>query len=62
MKAHGYSNGKLVIAHNNNKVGAAALLELIKNEFGEVKALVHNPRALCSYYAEPDSILVGFEA
>ena len=62
MKAHGYSNGKLVIAHNNNKVGAAALLELIKNEFGEVKAMVHNTRALCSYYAEPDSILVGFEA
>ena len=62
MKSHGYTNGKLVIAHNNNKAGASALLDMIKNEFGEVKAMVHNTRALCSYYAEPDSILVGFEA
>ena len=62
MKEHGYTNGKLVIAHNNNKVGASTLLDMIKSEFGEVKAMVHNTRALCSYYAEPDSILVGFEA
>lgn len=62
MKKHGYKDGKIVIAHNDNEAGAQSLLENIKKEFGDVKAVIHRTRALCSYYAEPNSVLIGFEA
>lgn len=62
MKELGYVGGKLCIAHNNNVKSAELLLAAIKNHFGECKATIHRTRALCSYYAEPESILIGFEA
>lgn len=61
MKELGYVGGKLCIAHNNNVKSAELLLVAIKKQFGECKALIHRTRALCSYYAEPESILIGFE-
>ncbi len=57
----GYNGSKIIIAHNGNPMGAAALLEALKERFGHFEYLIHPTRALCSYYAEPESLLVGFE-
>lgn len=61
MKECGYSGGKVRIAHNGNEKGAVQLLQEIEWHFGQVKSSIHRTQALCSYYAEPESILLGFE-
>lgn len=62
MKKCGYNGGNVVISHSNNPAGANELNELVKNEFGYNDAIIMENRGLCSYYAEPGSILIGFEA
>ena len=62
LKKCGYKNGKIIIAHNNNETGAEELSKLIEDEFGLFNGKINKTRALCSYYAEPGSILIGFEA
>jgi DegV family protein with EDD domain len=62
MKEAGYQNGTVIIAHNDNEAGAQQLKEQIAREFGAFHGKIHRTRALCSYYAEPKSILIGFEA
>ena len=39
-----------------------ALKKLIENTFGIFNGKIQKTRALCSYYAEPGSLLIGFEA
>lgn len=62
MKRCEYTDGKVAIAHNNNLDGANELKRLIGEEFGVSDVEIHETTALCSYYAEPQSILLGFEA
>ena len=62
LKQCGYINGKIIIAHNNNENLALELKKLIESEFGTFNGFIHKTRALCSYYAEPGSVMVGFEA
>ena len=52
LKECGYTDGKIFIAHN----------KLIENTFGIFNGKIQKTRALCSYYAEPGSLLIGFEA
>lgn len=61
MKELGYTNGKISIAHNNNLAAAEELKEAVIKAFGKFHGTIHRTRALCSYYAEPGSVLVGFE-
>ena len=56
------TDGKIIIAHNNNEAGALELKKLIENTFGIFNGTIQKTRALCSYYAEPGSLLIGFEA
>lgn len=62
----GYIDGKVIIGHNNNYAGALLLKEAIVESFGfdntKDKIQVQETRALDSYYAEPHSLLIGFEA
>lgn len=58
----GYKDGKIIIAHNNNPSTAELLKKAIENTFGSFNGYVHRCGGLDSYYAEPGSILVGFEA
>ena len=44
------------------ETGAEELSKLIEDEFGLFNGKINKTRALCSYYAEPGSILIGFEA
>lgn len=62
MKQRGYTGGRIIIAHNGNQSAAEALKKLIKKEFGAVRCDIHPTRGLCSYYAEPQSLLLGFES
>lgn len=62
MKEHEYADGKIIISHNNNTSGAEELKQMIVEEFGKFRGYIHETRALCSYYAEPGSLLIGFEA
>lgn len=62
MKKCGYAGGKVVISHTNNPAGADEMNELIKSEFGYNDATIMENRGLVSYYAEPGSVMLGFEA
>lgn len=61
MKEHGYKKGRAIIAHNDNLAGAEELKAQIVAEFGKFNGFIHQTTALCSYYAERESLLVGFE-
>lgn len=62
MKKCGYTDGKVIISHTNNPSGADEMNELIKSELKYNDAIIMENRGLCSYYAEPGSVLIGFEA
>ena len=62
MRKCGYKNGQVIISHTSNPSGAIEMNELIKAELQYNDAIIMENRALCSYYAEPGSILIGFEA
>lgn len=61
MKNMGYKNGKIKLGHAFNEKAAAAIQELIKNEFGNVKIDIYKLRGLTSFYAEKGGIILGFE-
>ena len=62
MKELGYNGGRVVIAHNQNEEAALQLKMRIEELFGYFNGVIHPERALCCYYAEPGSVMVGFEA
>lgn len=57
-----YSGGKIIIAHNNNPSTSIALKHKIEQTFGVFNGYIHACGGLDSYYAEPGSVLIGFEA
>lgn len=62
MKKLKYMAGKIIISHTDNLTGANELKELIKQELNYFDTIIMEDRGLCSFYAEPGSILVAFEA
>ena len=61
MRSCGYHGDPVVITHHNNAATAAALRDTIVTEFGTQSVEIRPTRGLCSYYAEPGSVLVGFD-
>lgn len=61
MKEMGYAGGRILIAHNQNKAEALDLVQRIHQAFGKVDVRVQETRALCSFYAEQGSLLIGME-
>lgn len=61
LKQLHYHGGKIIIAHNHNLTAAHALKNALVEEFGIFNGYIHETRGLCSYYAEPQSLIVGFE-
>ena len=49
LKECGYTDGKIIIAHNKNEAGALELKKLIENTFGIFNGTIQKTRALCSY-------------
>ncbi len=60
MKDAGFDGGKVRIRHTQNLELAQKLAELVQHDFPSCDLKVAENEGLCSYYAEPGSILVGF--
>ncbi|MGN0515164.1 MAG: DegV family protein [Lachnospiraceae bacterium] len=61
IKSIGYNGGRIIISHANNSESANLLKELLIKEFGSFNGYICDNTALCTYYAEPLSVLVAFE-
>lgn len=62
MKSLNYDGGRVIISHSNNLEAVQLLKEQLISTFGKFNGEIHTNTALCTYYAEQQSILVGFEA
>ncbi len=61
MEKHGFTGGKIRIAHGLNQAGAEALLEVIQTAYPDVEATIVPFMGLCCFYAERGGIMVGYE-
>ena len=61
LKGHGYTNGKVVIAHCGNPAAAERLMHMVRAVFEGAQVRVTECGGLCSYYAELGGLMVGFE-
>lgn len=62
MKQAGFAGGKVRLRHTANPEAAEDLAALIRADYPGCDILIGENRGLCSYYAEPGSVLVGFES
>ncbi len=61
MLQMGYRGGRALIGHVMNEAGAAAIRRALLHTFPNADVSYHPMRGLCSYYAEKNGILIGFE-
>ena len=61
LKGHGYTNGKVIIAHCGNPAAAERLMHMVQAVFEGAQVRVTECGGLCSYYAELGGLMVGFE-
>ncbi len=61
MKKAGFTNGRVHIAHCFNEAGAAELKSKILSEFENACITVAPTGGLCSFYAERNGLLIGYE-
>ena len=61
MVAHGFTGGKVRIAHGLNENGAKALLEVIRSAYPNIEATIVPFGGLCCFYAERGGLMVGYE-
>lgn len=61
MKQLGYAGGRILIAHSGDESGALELMRRIREVFGSVDVRIGRSGALCGFYAEQGSLLVGLE-
>lgn len=62
IKAQGYTNGRIIISHTGNEASANQLKDALTAEFGQFNGSICENTGLCSYYAEPQCLMIGFEA
>ena len=61
MKGHGFTNGRVHIAHCGNPTAADRLKKMIHAVFEGAQVDVGKCGGLCSYYAELGGLMVGYE-
>ena len=61
MKNMGYAGGKVYMSHCLNEGVANRLIAHVHAEYPEAFVFVEQTTALCSFYAEKDGLIVGFE-
>ena len=61
MKNMGYAGGKVCMSHCLNDGVAEKLSALVRAEYPDAEIFVEQTTALCSFYAEKDGMIVGFE-
>lgn len=62
MEEHGFSNGRVIIAHILNEEGANNLKQAILDKHPEASVEIRKARGLCTYYAQKGGLMVGYEA
>lgn len=62
MKTCGFRGGRVRISHVYNESVAEGLKALILEEYPDCDIAVSTTGALCSFYAEKDGVLVGYES
>lgn len=62
MEEHGFSNGRVIIAHILNEEGAENLKQTILDKHPEASVEIREARGLCTYYAQKGGLMVGYEA
>lgn len=62
MEEHGFSNGRVIIAHILNEEGADNLKQTILDKHPEASVEIRKARGLCTYYAQKGGLMVGYEA
>lgn len=61
MENHGFTGGKVRIAHGLNEAAAEALLRLIRSAHPDIEATIVPLGGLCCFYAERGGFMIGFE-
>lgn len=61
MKAQGYDGGLVSITHCFNEKAAIQLRNRIQKEYPDAEISIMATGGLCSYYAEEEGILIGYE-
>lgn len=61
MKVQGYDGGLVSITHCFNEKAALQLREKIQKEYPSAEISIMETRGLCSYYAEEEGMLIGYE-
>ena len=61
MKAHGFTSGRVHIAHCGNPAAADRLKKMIHAVFSKAQVDVSACGGLCSYYAELGGLMIGYE-
>ncbi len=62
MLSEGYIGGRVIIHHAEGESTANMLRDKILLQFPDAEVSVDKARGLCSFYAEPGGLLVGFES
>ena len=57
----GYKGGRIIIAHRNNEKFCQQFSEVIKEKFPAADISFLPTSGLCSFYAEEDGLLMGYE-
>ena len=61
MMNQGYNGGKVRIDHVLNPVDAETLKGYIIEKFPDADVIIDTCKGLCSYYAERNGYIVGYE-
>lgn len=61
MLAAGYQGGKVIFSQRNNESICEQIMSRIREQFPEAQAKILPTSGLCSYYAEEEGILFGYE-
>lgn len=61
MESNGYQGGKVSLSHVANLESAKHLKALIKERFKEAHVTIQETSNLCSYYAEKNGLILGYE-
>lgn len=62
MREAGFNGRRAILRHTQNLAAAQRMEQLIKQHFPECNVSIGENGGLCSYYAEPGGLLVGFES
>lgn len=60
MEADGFAGGEVFIDHVKNEAGARYLADAIENAWPGSTCYILPCRALCSFYAENDGLIIGY--